>query len=190
MEKFKKIMPTILMILFELAVGVLLLIDAEAFTTVVFTVFGIILIVLGIVMLIRYLHDRKSDEASPLTLATAIFELIIGAVFAFGSSLIIGVIALTTLIYGIIMVISGIFKLSDYITLRTAHIPVSGFALLSAIVSVALGIVIVFNPFGTTIALWTCMGIVLIVQAVIDVISIMMAHRIAKALNVEAKEIS
>ena len=52
MAKFKKLLPTILMLIFEVLIGVLLLIDGEKFTEVIFIIFGILLLVSGLISLI------------------------------------------------------------------------------------------------------------------------------------------
>lgn len=188
--KFRKMLPMLLIILFEAAVGVLLLIDGEAFTRAVLIIFGALLMVLGLVMLFRFIGDRREEIFNPLALVIAVIAIAVGAVFAFGSSLIIGLITLITLIYGVIMAINGVFKLVDYFTLRKAGAPVSGFTVFSAVLAIALGIVIVINPFGTDVALWMVMGIVLIVEAVMDIIALIMAARLSKTVEVEAEEIA
>ena len=64
MSTIKNNIPIILMLLFEIAVGVLLLVNPETFTTIVVISFGVFLTVVGIIYLIRYFAARKRGEES------------------------------------------------------------------------------------------------------------------------------
>ena len=54
MTRLKADLPIILFLLFELAVGIMLLIDPESFTKILVIVFGAILAIIGIIYIIRY----------------------------------------------------------------------------------------------------------------------------------------
>ena len=60
MKIFKRLLPTILMLIFEIAIGVLLLIDGEKFTEVIFIIFGVFLLISGLATLIRCLFAGRS----------------------------------------------------------------------------------------------------------------------------------
>ena len=193
MEKFKRLLPTILMILFEVVIGILLLIDGERFTGVIFVIFGVLMLVLGLISLIRtLLAARGGNVISSFALVMSIILITIGAFFTAASGSVIGVVGFIATIYGLILVISGVFKLADYLTLRAAGVG-SGFAIFSVIISIVLGILIAFNPFGTAQIFWTVLGIMLIASAVLDIISlIIFGNAMKKAdftyVNVEYKD--
>ena len=193
MEKFKRLLPTILMILFEVVIGILLLIDGERFTGVIFVIFGVLMLVLGLISLIRtLLAARGGNVISSFALVMSIILITIGAFFTAASGSVLGVVGFIATIYGLILVISGVFKLADYLTLRAAGIG-SGFAIFSVIISIVLGILIAFNPFGTAQIFWTVLGIMLIASAVLDIISlIIFGNAMKKAdftyVNVEYKD--
>lgn len=197
MEKFKKMLPALLMILFELAVGVLLLIDPERFTTAVFITFGIVLIVCAILMLIRYLRERKAaaedttgkSRASTLTLIASITTFLFGAVFAFGSSMLYGITGLLLVFYGAVMIVKGIFKIADYFTLKSEGFGASALRLVIGILSILVGGLIVFNPFGALDVVFTVAGVYLIVEAVLDIIALILSARLSKTVEVEVKDI-
>lgn len=198
MEKFKRIMPAILMILFELAVGVLLLINPEKFTITVFIAFGCVLILSALIMLIRYLKERKSaaddpagaTHASRLTLFCAIVTFVFGAVFAFGSSMLYGFTGLLLVFYGTVMVIKGLFKISDYFTLKREGYGVSALRAVIGVLSVILGGLIIFNPFGALEAVFMIAAIYLITEAVLDIVALILSVRLSKMVEADAKEIS
>ena len=193
MEKFKRLLPTILMILFEVVIGILLLIDGERFTGVIFVIFGVLMLVLGLISLIRtLLAARGGNVISSFALIMSIILITIGAFFTAASGSVLGVVGFIATIYGLILVISGVFKLADYLTLRAAGVG-SGFAIFSVIISIVLGILIAFNPFGTAQIFWTVLGIMLISSAVLDIISlIIFGNAMKKAdftyVNVEYKD--
>lgn len=193
MEKFKRLLPTILMILFEVVIGILLLIDGERFTGVIFVIFGVLMLVLGLISLIRTLLAARGGQViSSFALIMSIILITIGAFFTAASGSVLGVVGFIATIYGLILVISGVFKLADYLTLRAAGVG-SGFAIFSVIISIVLGILIAFNPFGTAQIFWTVLGIMLISSAVLDIISlIIFGNAMKKAdftyVNVEYKD--
>ncbi len=183
MEKFKRLLPTILMILFEVVIGILLLIDGERFTGVIFVIFGVLMLVLGLISLIRtLLAARGGNVISSFALVMSIILITIGAFFTAASGSVIGVVGFIATIYGLILVISGVFKLADYLTLRAAGVG-SSFAIFSVIISIVLGILIAFNPFGTAQIFWTVLGIMLIASAVLDIISLIIFGNAMKNAN-------
>ena len=214
MEKFKKLLPAILMILFELVVGVILLINPEKLTILVFIIFGCVLILCAVVMLIRYLKDRKAaekafDEAqkkakkenkapvvtepqkvSPLPLIAAVVTFIFGAVFAFGAPALYTLTLLLVIFYGAIMIIKGIFKIADYVSLRKEKAGVSTLRLVVGILSVAIGVVMMVFSSGAREAMFTIAAIALLVEAALDIVTLVLGQRIAKTLETEAKEIT
>lgn len=193
MEKFKRLLPTLLMILFEVVIGILLLIDGERFTGVIFIIFGVLMLVLGLISLIRtLLAARGGNVISSFALVMSIILITIGAFFTAASGSVIGVVGFIATIYGLILVISGVFKFADYLTLRAAGVG-SGFAIFSVIISIVLGILIAFNPFGTAQIFWTVLGIMLIASAVLDIISLIIFGNAMKNVdftyvNVEYKD--
>ena len=76
-----------------------------------------------------------------------------------------------TILYGIFMIISGVGKIQwamDLLRLRRK----SGLPAISAILSIVFGFVILQSPFETTEILWTFTGIAMVVEAIIDIVSL------------------
>ena len=194
MSTFKKLLPMILIILFEFLVGILLLVDGEKFTRIIFIIFGIFLLVYGIITLIRSLMAGRNGGSIPMmSLIVSIILLGIGAFFAAASDSIVSVVSVITLIYGIILIIDGVIKIVDYSMNRKDGVS-TAFMLFSAVISLALGIVIAINPFGAAQVLWVVLGISVIVSAVIDVISLIFFAKAMKnnkgiTVEVSAKDL-
>lgn len=174
MEKFKRLLPTILTMIFELAVGILLLIDGERFTQIIFIIFGVFLFVSGIVTLIRSLLAGRNGGSIPMgAMIAAIFLIAVGGFFTAASGSVLSVVSAFTLAFGIITAFSGMMKLAEFLTFRK-YSSVAGFAVVSSIITIILGLVIAFNPFGATEALWTILGVMIIASVVFDVISLIL----------------
>ena len=172
MSKAKFLIPTILLIIFEAVVGTLILIDGERFAQIIFIVFGIVMFVCGVIALIRSLRGgRKGGSINGGALAVSLLMIAIGGFFAAASSFVIGIFTAMTMIFGIIMIVEGIFKLTEFLTIR-ANGPSGFFGIFSAILSIILGIILAFNPFGSTVVMWTVTGIMLIATAIVDLISL------------------
>lgn len=195
MAKFRLLIPTILMLIFEAAVGVLLLIDGEKFTQIIFIIFGVFLLVVGLVKLIRsLLAGRNGGSISMSQMVFSVVLIAAGAFFAAASGSVLSVVSAFTLVIGIIMAFIGMLKLMEYATIRKYN-TVTWVAVIGAVITIILGIVIAFNPFGATEVLWTILGVMLIVSAVLDVISLIIFGIALKnvpksaVINVEVKEI-
>lgn len=169
MEKLKNNLPLLILIVLELAVGILLLINAELFTRVILIVFGVALMAVGVLYLIRSFSDADRGVMSWIALAVSVVAFVVGVLCAFFSGSLINVFAVIAVIYGVILVISAIFKVKAYIDVSRMGLKPSPFTLLSAVIAFVLGAVIILNPFKTVEVLWIFTGIVLIVQALIDI---------------------
>ena len=177
MNSLKKNLPMILLIIFELAVGVLLLINAELFTRIIIIVFGVALMAVGVLYLIRSFTDKDQGAMSWIALAVSVVAFVVGVLCTFFSGSIINVFAILAVIYGVILVLSAIFKIKTYFDVKKLGMVPSVFTLISAAVSLVFGVVIILNPFRTVKVLWIFTGICLIVQAAVDVFMLVMKIR-------------
>ena len=181
MQIFKRLLPMIVILLFEVAVGIMLIINGELFTKIIFLVFGILMLIGGIYTLIRaFVVGRKQEGGvSGLSLVMAIILIAVGGFFTAASGSVLSVMSAVTLVFGIIMAFNGMLKLVEYAAFRKDG-AANGFAIVGAIVTIILGIIIAFNPFGATEAMWIIIGILIIVSAVFDVISLIIFGRAMK----------
>ena len=180
MSTLKKNISILLMMLLEVAIGIFLLINPEGLTTVVVICFGVFLMIAGLIGLIRYLKQRKKRENSVFSLIWAIILMALGIFAISGHSLIISLFAFIAIFYGVILLISGIFKVITYISARKALELVSAFSIISAIFSVILGGVILVNPFETTHILFVFSGIAILVSAAFDLMALILIIRAGK----------
>ena len=195
MATFKRLLPTILMLLFELATGILLLINGEKFTKIIFIIFGVFLLVSGLITLIRSLLEGRHGGSIPLLqLLLAVFLICLGAFFTAASGSVLSVVSTVTLVFGIILAFSGVLKLAEYLSIRKVG-AVSWLPIIAAVVTIVLGVVIAFNPFGATEVIWMILGIAIIVSAVFDIFSLILFGIALKnmppsVINVDVKDVS
>ena len=175
--------PVVIIAIVEIIVGIFLIVDPVRFTFALVRFIGIVLMILGFVFLIRFLTGTKSnivDEngrsvtANPITLIVAIIAMILGAILAFATVWIMGLIGVAAIIFGICLVIFGILKIKNFADKKKANLPASPISIVGAILSVVLGIIIVVNPFTAVNTVWIVAGIALIVTAVVDIVSLIM----------------
>ena len=216
MEKFKKMLPSILMILFEIVVGVLLLIDPEKFTITTFIIFGCVLVLCALAMLLRFLRERKavknfekakdkvaeSDGAkdqkktdrkygeaklSYIPLISAIVIAALGAVFIFGASALFHVTTLLLIFYGAIMLIKGLIKIVDFAAQRKKGLGVSALQLVSGIISITLGLLMMIFPGSSRSVAFTIGAISLLVEAALDIFALALSIRLAKRIEIKVQ---
>ena len=180
MKSLKSNLMNFMMIAFEIAVGILLLVDPEGFTTTVIVIFGATLLVIGAIFLFRYLGDRKEGNNNVLAICISSLSFIIGIVFTFFSGAIIGLITAIAVVYGIIIAVSGGYKLYVYFLFVKTDIPVSKISIISSIFAIVLGIVIIIYPKDWALTVWQLAGILLLVESAIDIASTVQTFRISK----------
>ena len=194
MAVFKRLLPMILLFVFEIAIGIMLILDGEKFTQVIFIIFGVIMLICGLVTLIRaLLEGRNGGKISGVKLFLAIVLLAIGAFFTAASGSVLSVVSVVTLVIGIIMAFTGMLKLVEYASMRKQGAsPV--FPIIGAIITIIVGILIAFNPFQSAAAAWVILGILIIVTAVFDLITMIffivaMKNTKVTVVEIEAKDV-
>ena len=190
MSTFKRLLPIIILCIFEFIVGILVLTNGESFFRVVFIIFGILLFVGGVITLIRSLMQGRNGGSMPLfPMIVSLFMIGFGAFFTAASSAVLAVMTAFTMVAGIMMLINGIFKIIEYFTLRGEGVTGIGLLLFDAIVTILLGILLAFNPFAATLAEWIIIGVSMIVSAVFDLIAMIVLAIKAKNTKVAVVEV-
>lgn len=169
MKSLKANFSTILLSLFELIVGVLLLISPVGFTKGILTAAGAVLIVVGLITLIQYFRTKTEEAAAGQLMFKALVALLLGVFLIFGKDWLIAVFPLLTMLYGVAILLTGLAKIQwtiDGIRMKKKRWWLSA---IGAVVSIICAVVIFINPFGSTTVLWMFTGISLIVEAVMDI---------------------
>ncbi len=174
MQFIKRHANSILLCLFEILVGILLLINPAKFTVSIVTAFGVVLIVVGLISLVEYFRMGPVEAASSQSMFKGLLALVAGFFCAARAEWFIAVFPVLAILYGLAVLVAGLVKIqwaTDLIRLKLGRWVLPA---VSAVISLICSIVILSNPFGAAMALWIFTGVSLIVEAVLDIISLVM----------------
>ena len=177
MSTAKRNLSGSIMSIIELIIGILLLINPVGFTSGIIIVVGVILMICGVVSIVKYFREEPEYAAVKQMLAKGLAELLIGAFCAFRSRWFVATFPVLTLIYGVVILFTGLTKIQWTVDILRMKRRRWLLALISAVISVACGIVIITGPFSTTAVLWMFTGITLIVEAVCDIITAILGNK-------------
>lgn len=184
----KRSLSGVAMSLVELIIGILLLVNPVGFTSGIIVAFGIVLMIMGIGSMVKYFHTEPEEAAVSQSLVKGLIELLAGAFCAFNSHWFIVTFPVLTLVYGVVILITGLTKLQWMVDIIRMKRRRWFLAAISAAISIICGIVVITSPFSTTAILWMFIGISLIVEAVFDMIGSVFGNREKKAEQEVAEE--
>ena len=173
----KRNLSSMAMSLVELIIGILLLVNPIGFTSGIIIAFGIVLMIMGISTTIKYFRTEPEEAAVSQILVKGLLMLLAGVFCAFNSHWFIATFPVLTLVYGVVILITGITKVQWTIDIIRMKRSKWFWAAISAAISIVCGVVIITSPFSTTAVLWMFIGISLIVEAVFDMIGSIFGNR-------------
>lgn len=184
----KRNLGSVAMSIAEIVVGILLLINPVAFTSGIIVAVGIALMIMGVGTTIKYFRTEPEEAAAGQILVKGLLELLGGTFCAFNSHWFIATFPVLTLVYGVVILVTGITKLQwtvDIIRMKRSK----WFCVaISAAISILCGITVIMSPFSTTAFLWMFIGITLIVDAVFDMIGGVFGNRERRGTAEESQE--
>lgn len=186
MKKIRVALPLLLTAVFEIIFGALLFKDPETFTKTVLMLFGIMLLAVGIMSLIRYIklnREGGSPILNGLTLAAAVVSLVLGAICSFAPGAVIAIFTVLAVVYGIIFLIMGALKCQSFFAGRALEIRTPVLIIFGAVLTAVCGIVIITDPFKTADVMLKFLGIALIAQAVIDIVALIQIFTVVRVIE-------
>jgi uncharacterized membrane protein HdeD (DUF308 family) len=177
MKTLQKYLSGMVLSLFEIFVGVLLLIDPFAFTSGIIMVLGAILLFVGIICVFRYFRENAANAVMEQNLFKGLIALTLGGVCVLCNGLIVEISSLLTFVYGAIILITGFSKVQKTVDMLRLKKTKWGFTAISAGLTVLCAALILFNPFGATEWIWRFIGISLIVEALIDAVAVLLGGK-------------
>lgn len=147
-------------------IGLTFIIFRDTSLNVICYVAGALIMVWGVLCLFAFFvtgitKGNASDLALGLTLVLVALILLIKPWV---------ITSILTVLFGIALIVDGAVKLQQFVSMNKAKIKSRWAVLAFAVVSLVLGILIVFDPFGSTIMIFA--GIALIVAGVMDLCAI------------------
>ena len=158
----------ILMSLLYLALGIfLLMVPGTALNVVCYALGGVVL-ACAAVQLVRYFAVERGVFQSQLTLVSGIVCLALGAFLIIRSDI---VVSILPIVFGLFVIFDAIGRVQNALDLRRCgYDSWKGFLFLP-VLSVVLGVVLVINPFGAMETLVMAIGIILIIEGAINLLS-------------------
>lgn len=177
MKTLKAHFSGIVLCLFELIVGILLLIEPVSFTSSIIMIAGIALIILGIVEIVKYFRADAKEASLGQTLVKGLIAILAGGFCAFKTEWFIATFPVLTIIYGVVILVTGIGKIQLAVDMARQKNKKWFLAAINAVVSIICAIVILRSPFTSTVVLWVFTGASLIAEGVLDVITLIAGRK-------------
>lgn len=172
MKSIKENLNGILVCVFELVVGILVLVSPISFTSGIIMAFGVVLLIMGLLRVIKYFRTDPVEAARSQFLMKGLVALLAGGACAFRSEWFVATFPVLTLLYGMAILLSGLGKVQWTVDILRLKKKNWHLAAISAVLSIGCGIVIIASPFSSTAVLWMFTGISLIVEAVLDIVAL------------------
>lgn len=159
----------VIIALCEAAIGIPLLINAQALTTIIFMAIGAFLGVFGIINIIGYFRVPSEQAAFSQKLALGLIA-IVGGIFCIVYSGDMG--KFQVFLYGLFTLILGIFKIQWTVNLIRLHIQRWYILGISTLITVIFSVIIIFNVKAAFEAFSLFIAISLIVESIADLAAV------------------
>lgn len=160
----------LILALCELILGVVLLINPVKFTSVIISAAGLLLFAGGLFSILRYFKTVPAEAAVGHDLSQGLLGVMAGLFCMMKSEWFLVTFPLLTVLYGVTTLITGVSKVQWTVDLLRNRAEKWFWAAISALITLICSVVILVNPFTSTLALWTFIAVTLVIEAVFDVI--------------------
>lgn len=177
MKTLKQNGNAIILCIIEVVVGILLLINPVGFTAGIIIAAGVALMVDGLLNVIRYFKSAPAEAAAGQLLMRGLITLLAGAFCTFNPEWFIATFPMIAILYGVAVLVGGLSKVQITMDMLRAKNPKWWWGAISAAISIICAFIMIKNPFSSTVALWWFTGISLIVEAVFDLVTLIMSRK-------------
>ena len=158
----------IVMSVLYLALGIfLLMVPGTALNVVCYALGGVVLLG-AVIQLVRYFLVERGIFQSQLTLISGLVCLALGGFLILRSDI---VVRILPIVFGLFVIFDSLGRIQNALDLRRCEYPSWKGFLLLPVLSVVLGVVLIVNPFGAMETLVMAIGIILIVEGAINLLS-------------------
>ena len=171
----------VLMSVLYLGLGIFLLLKPTTALNIVCYALGAVVLICAAVQLVRYFAVERGVFQSQLTLISGLICLGLGAFLIIRSDI---VVSILPIVFGLFVIFDSIGRVQNALDLRRCgYDSWKGFLLLP-VLSIVLGVVMILNPFGTMETLVMAIGVILVIEGAINLLSalytILAVRRFAK----------
>ena len=158
----------ILMSVLYLALGIFLLMVPGTALNVVCYALGAVVLACAVVQLVRYFAVERGIFQSQLTLISGLVCLGLGAFLIIRSDI---VVRILPIVFGLFVIFDRLGRIQNALELRRCNYDSWKGFLLLAVLSIVLGVVMILNPFGTMETLVMAIGVILIIEGALNLLS-------------------
>lgn len=151
-----------------IVLGILLVFQSEFTIMAIAYIIGAILIALGVIALIRFFKGLNDNTKSELDIVYGIVTILLGILSIKNHETIASIIPF---VLGIGIIISSSTKLQCAFELKSKNNPQWKMTMLVSIISVACGVILLFNPFKGAVIITQIVGVFIIIYGVLDITS-------------------
>lgn len=177
MKALKENLFGIVLCLFELVVGVLLLINPVGFTSGIIVISGVVMLAFGVIEAIRYFRTDSREASMTQSLTKGILLLLAGLFCVLKTEWFLAAFPVLAMIYGVVILVTGVGKIQLTVDMLRRKSKKWYWAAINAAVSIVCAAIILRSPFTTTAVLWVFTGISLIAEGVLDVLTMIMGKK-------------
>lgn len=152
-----------------LVIGILLLFKSDDTIVALSYILGGVLLVLGIIAIINFFKESSMNPFNDLNIVYGIVTIILGILIISNPTVIATFIPF---VVGLGILISSSIKLAYSIELKNNNDEVWQSTLILAAISALCGILILFNPFKTSVIVFKIIGTFIIIYSLLDILSI------------------
>ena len=191
MERIKKLMKSfykssIATSIVLLIIGVLLFFRSEEAIIGLAYIIGTILCVLGIVAVVMFFKDSSENIKNDLNIVYGIVSLILGILVIVNPN---AIAKLIPFIVGIIILINSAIKITYSIEAKDSGEEIWKSSLIMAIISLICGIIILFNPFETSVVVFKVIGAFIILYSILDLVYMFEVKKEVKNIEEDVDDI-
>ena len=148
-----------------IALGLLLLVMPQTSLLWICYAFGAVVLITGIVCLIQYGRIRGSGFSAPFFLVAGVSTAALGLFTLVRPEV---VASFLPVVFGLFILIDGCTRIGTAIELARRQADKWWMMLLFSVLSIALGILLLVNPFGAAVSVVMLCGVLLIIEGVVN----------------------
>ncbi|MCD7831684.1 MAG: DUF308 domain-containing protein [Firmicutes bacterium] len=172
MKKIKNSAGNLILSICEILLGIVLLVNPVDFIGGIIVIVGVVFAVMGLFNIIGYFLTPVKEATVGTKLTEGIIGLAVGIFCICNSGWVTATLSVIAVIYGIIVLLTGVVKVQWSIDLLRLKQKRWIFALISAVLSIIAGVIIVCNPFTTVSVAGIFAGVILTVEGILDIIAV------------------
>ncbi len=152
-----------------IALGIIMIIFPAFINDFFSTIVGVLILLFGISQLAVYSSKSSYGGVIKITLGLGVIGTMAGIFILLNPKFITSIIPLVS---GLIIIVNSLNKIKQAVELKASNYDKWWYTLVSAVVLIALGFILMANPFAAVEVIIRTLGIILIVDGVYDIVTV------------------